>query len=57
MIIQPRFNTYEYDPKKVIRVKDIEKQKIYITLGMFPCDIYVDSNGDLVMLFEKKVFT
>lgn len=57
MIIQPNFNTYEYDSDKVIRVKDAEKQKIYIALGMFPCDIYVDSNGDLVMLFEKKVFT
>lgn len=57
MIIQPNFNTYEYDSDKVIRVKDTEKQKIYIALGMFPCDIYVDSNGDLVMLFEKKVFT
>lgn len=57
MIIQPNFNTHEYDPTKVIRVKNIEKQKIYIALGMFPCDIYVDSNGDLVMLFEKSVFT
>lgn len=57
MMIQPNFNTYEYDSDKVIRVKDTEKQKIYIALGMFPCDIYVDSNGDLVMLFEKKVFT
>lgn len=57
MMIQPNFNTYEYDSDKVIRVKDAEKQKIYIALGMFPCDIYVDSNGDLVMLFEKKVFT
>lgn len=56
MKIQPNFNTYEYDPKKVIKVRNIEKQKIYITLGMFPCDIYVDSNGDLVMLFEKSVF-
>ena len=57
MMIQPNFNTYEYDSDKVIRVKDAEKQKIYIALGMFPCDIYIDSNGDLVMLFEKKVFT
>ncbi len=56
MKIQPNFNTYEYDPKKVIKVRNIEKQKIYITLGMFPCDIYVDSNRDLVMLFEKSVF-
>lgn len=56
MKIQPNFNTHEYDPKKVIKVTNIKKQKVYITLGMFPCDIYVDSNGDLVMLFEKSVF-
>lgn len=57
MMIQPNFNTHEYDPLKVIRVKNIEKQKIYISLGMYPCDIYVDSNGELVMLFEKSTFT
>lgn len=57
MTIQPNFNTHEYDPTKVIRVKNTDKQKIFIALGMFPCDIYVDSNGDLVMLFEKKTFT
>ena len=56
MILQPNFNTHEYDPSKVIRVKNTEKQKIYISLGMFPCDIYVDSNGDLIMLFEKTEF-
>ena len=56
MIIQPSFNTHEYDTKKVLRVKNINKQKIYISLGMFPCDMYVDSNGDLIMLFEKAVF-
>ena len=56
MILQPNFNTHEYDPSKVIRVKNTKKQKIYISLGMFPCDIYVDSNGDLIMLFEKTEF-
>lgn len=57
MIIQPNFKTHEYDPKKVLKVKSGDKQKLYITLGMYPCDIYVDSNGDLIMLFEKSVFT
>lgn len=56
MIIQPNFKTHEYDPKKVLKVKNREKQKIYIMLGMFPCDIYVDSSGNLIMLFEKSVF-
>lgn len=57
MKIQPNFNLYEYDPNKVIRVRDIQKQRIYIAFGIFPCDIYVDSNGELVMLFEKSVFS
>lgn len=57
MVIQPNFKTHEYDPKKVLKVKSRDKQKLYITLGMYPCDIYVDSNGDLIMLFEKSVFT
>ena len=57
MMIQPNFNTHEYDPLKVLRVKNLEKQKLYIALGMFPCDIYVDGNGELVMLFEKSTFT
>lgn len=56
MLIQPNFTTHEYDPKKVLKVKNRDKQKIYIMLGMYPCDIYVDSNGDLIMLFEKSVF-
>lgn len=57
MIIQPNFNTHEYDISKVIRVKNVEKQKIYIAFGIYPCDIYVDSNGDLIMIFEKSAFS
>jgi hypothetical protein len=57
MTIKPNFQTYEYDPKKVIKVKNPMKQKLYIAFGLFPCDIYVDSNGDLIMLFEKSVLS
>lgn len=57
MIIKPNFYTYDYDPKKVLKVKDTNKQRIYIAFGMYPCDIYVDSNGDLIMLFEKSILT
>ena len=55
MIIKPNFYTHDYDPKKVLRVTSVEKQKIYITFGMYPCDIYIDSEGRLIMLFEKSV--
>lgn len=57
MIIQPNFNTHEYDSTKVIRVKSVDKQRLYIAFGIYPCDIYVDGNGNLVMLFEKTAFT
>ncbi len=56
MIVQPNFNTHEYDPTKVIRVTDNDKQRVFIAFGMYPCDIYVDGNGKLVMLFEKSTF-
>lgn len=56
MIVQPNFNTHEYDPTKVIRVADGDKQRVFIAFGMYPCDIYVDGNGKLVMLFEKSTF-
>lgn len=55
MIIKPNFYTHDYDPKKVIKVKSVEKQKKYIAFGMYPCDIYIDSEGRLIMLFEKSV--
>ena len=29
MIIQPNFKTHEYDPKKVLKVKSRDKQKLY----------------------------
>ncbi len=57
MKIKPRFYTYDYDVKKVIKVKDRYKQKLYIANGLYPCDIYVDSNNVLVMLFEKSTLT
>jgi len=55
MNIKPNFYTHDYDPNKVIKVKNIDKQKIYIAFGIYPCDIYVDGEGRLIMLFEKSV--
>ena len=54
MTIKPKFNTYNYNPKKVIKVINPFKQKLYISNGIYPCDIYVDSEERLVMLFEKS---
>lgn len=55
MKIKPRFYLHDYDAEKTIRVINPDKQKIYIKNGLYPCDIYVDNNNKLIMLFEKKV--
>ena len=57
MTIKPKFYTYEYNPKKVIKVTNAFKQKLYLSNGIYPCDIYVDSEGVLVMLFEKSALS
>lgn len=57
MKITPRFYTHDYDAKKVIKVSSPYKQKVYITHGLYPCDVYVDNNNNLVMLFEKSTLT
>lgn len=57
MNIKPNFYTHDYDTKKVIKVKDANKQKIYIAFGIYPCDIYVDGEGQLIMLFEKSALS
>lgn len=57
MKINPKFYTHDYDPSKVLKVVDRYKQKLYISNGIYPCDIYVDSNNNLVMLFEKTTLT
>jgi hypothetical protein len=57
MKINPKFYTHDYDPSKVLKVVDRYKQKLYISNGIYPCDIYVDSNNNLVMLFEKSTLT
>lgn len=57
MNIKPTFYTYDYQAQNVIKVLDTNKQKIYISNGLFPCDIYVDSNNKLIMLFEKSTLS
>ncbi len=54
MKIKPRFYLYDYDVEKVIKVINQDKQKLYIKNGLYPCDIYVDNNNRIVMIFEKK---
>ena len=55
MDIKPKFRLQEYKITEVIKVIDPKKQKIFIKNGMYPCDIYVNDNDELVMMFERKI--
>ena len=55
MDIKPKFRLHEYNITEVIKVIDPKKQKIFIKNGMYPCDIYVNDNDELVMMFERKI--
>lgn len=55
MKIKPKFYTYDYEAKNVLKVTDRYKQILYISHGLYPCDIYIDRNNILVMLFEKSM--
>lgn len=54
MKIKPTFYTYDYKTKDVLKVIDRYKQILYISHGLYPCDVYVDPDNNLVMLFEKS---
>lgn len=56
MKIKPCFYTHDYNPSETIKVTDGYKQKLYILHGLYPCDVYIDQNNILVMIFETKVF-
>lgn len=57
MKIKPTFQLTDYDTKEVLKVRDVKKQKLYISNGLYPCDIFVDSEGRLIMYFKKKTLT
>lgn len=52
--IKPTFQTREYCSRDVIAIRDRWQQFLYIKHSARPLDIYVDSNDNLVMIFDKN---
>ena len=52
--IKPTFQTREYYSRDVIAIRDRWQQFLYVKHAARPLDIYVDSNDNLVMIFDKN---
>lgn len=52
-LIKPTFDGFGYDPKKSVAVRDRWQQYLYIKNGAKLLDIYVSSDENLVMVFDK----
>lgn len=52
--VKPAFYTREYDPQKCVAIRDRYQSYLYIKHGTYPLDMYVSSNEDLVMVFDKE---
>lgn len=53
-LVKPNFYTRDYDPSKCVAIRDRWQSFLYIKNGAKPVDIYVSSNEDLVMVFDRK---
>lgn len=53
-LVKPNFYTRDYDPNKCVAIRDRWQSFLYIKHGAKPVDIYVSSNEDLVMIFDRK---
>lgn len=52
-LINPNFDGASYDPRKSVAVRDRWQQYLYIKNGARLLDIYVSSDENLVMVFDK----
>ena len=52
--VKPSFQTREYDPKDCIAIRDSWQQFLYIKHCAKPVDLFVDTQDNLVMIFDKK---
>lgn len=53
-IIKPSFQTRPYKISESCFIRDRYQCYLYIKHGARPIDMYVSSNDDLVMVFDKK---
>lgn len=52
-LAKPTFQTREYDPAKSVRIFDRYQQYLFIKHNAYPIDMYVSSDENLVMVFDK----
>lgn len=52
--IKPAFQTRPYKTGEVVAVKDRYQSFLYVKNGLYPIDMYVDNNENLVMIFQKN---
>lgn len=52
--IRPSFQTRDYKISESCFIRDRYQCYLYIKHGARPLDMYVSSNEDLVMVFDKK---
>lgn len=53
-LITPSFQTRPYNPRRSIAIKDRWQQYLYIKHNARPLDIFVDTQENLVMIFDKE---
>ena len=53
-LAKPAFHTRDYDPTKCVAIRDRYQSYLYIKHHAYPVDMYVSSNEDLVMVFDKE---
>ena len=51
--VKPAFQTQEYYPNEVVRIKDRYQQYIWLREHVYPLDLY-ESDGDVIMIFPKN---
>lgn len=53
-LVKPAFYTREYDPQKSVRIFDRYQQYLFIKHNAYPIDMFVSSDENLVMVFDKE---
>lgn len=53
-LVKPNMDGLPYDPQKTVAIRDRWQSYLYIKHGAKPLDIYVSSDDDLVMVFDRE---
>lgn len=53
-MVRPNLNGLPYDPAKCVAIRDRYQQYLFIKHLAKPVDIYVSSDENLIMVFDKE---